>query len=50
MKCVESPKGQLKRVSDVEAQKLVEEEGYKFVPKSKWKTKEGRKAGGKENG
>lgn len=36
MKCVQKD-NRVKRVPDSEARKLVEDEGWKYVPKSTWK-------------
>ena len=37
MKCIKGPSGDIKRVHDNVANKMVNNEGYKYIPKSIWK-------------
>ena len=39
MKCIKSKLGEIRRVSDVDADNKVKVHGWAFVPKSEWKTK-----------
>jgi hypothetical protein len=38
MKCIKSKDGEIRRVSDVEADNKIKIHGWVFVPKSEWKT------------
>ena len=37
MKCIKHFSGEIKRVSDENAERLVDKSDYKYVPKSAWK-------------
>ena len=37
MKCIKSKDGEIRRVSDVDADNKVKVHGWKFIPKSEWK-------------
>lgn len=43
MKCVKTANGSIMRVSDTEAQKLVDDPDYSYCAKWEWKDQEGKK-------
>ncbi len=48
MKCVQSESGEIRRVSDLEAMRLVFSGQWRYVPKSLWKAQRERAGGNKK--